>query len=574
MYPAPRLRSVSRHAARAAAAATLVLAACSRGPLPIAYGEEECGYCRMEVTDPRFGAQLVTARGKRHTFDSIECLADYVASAERRGPAGLAWVADYLRPGVMLPAERARYVRLAGAAGSPMGQGLVAVASDSAAATLRGRADDATHAWRDIVSRTARRQPGVASSAPSRRAGGDDAPARIGNARRAIEVSPAGPVRTVGEAVRLARAGDRVVVRAGTYREATIVVDRPLTIEGEGMPTLDGEGERQIMTVTADSVTIRGLRFAHVGVSYTEDLAGVKVSGAAACTIEGNEFDDTFFGIYLSDVTGCRVADNVVRGSGRGEAQSGNGIHLWTTSRVTIEGNRISGHRDGIYFEFVHDATVARNVSERNQRYGLHFMFSDDCRYVDNSFRRNGSGVAVMYTKRVEMERNRFEDNWGSAAYGLLLKEISDSRVADNRFVGNSTALLAEGANRLAASGNLFAANGWAVKLDASTLDARFTANNFVGNTFDVATSARELSSTFAGNYWDAYRGYDLDRDGVGDVPHRPVRLFSVLVERTAPSLVLLRSAFVALLDVAERALPVVTPSALADATPAMRRLP
>jgi nitrous oxidase accessory protein len=573
MFPPPGIPSALRRAARVALA--LVLAACVRGPAPIAYGDAECGYCRMEVTDRRFGTQLITPTGKVLTFDSIECLADYVAATQARGSSGEAWVTDWLNPGTLVRAERARFVRVGGAAGSPMGRGLVAVATDSAAATLRDRDGGATEGWREVVARATQAARPAAHSLTGTRDEVDASEWRgRDGARRTIEVSRAGPVRSIGEAVRLARAGDRILVRAGTYREPAILVDRPLTIEGEGMPTLDGESARRIMTVSADSVTIRGLRFAHVGVSYTEDLAALKVSDVSACTIEGNEFDDTFFGIYLSNVTGCRIASNVLRGNGRGEAASGNGIHLWTATGVIIEDNRISGHRDGIYFEFVHDATVARNLSEANERYGLHFMFSDACTYAENTFRRNGSGVAVMYTKRVEMRRNRFEDNWGSAAYGLLLKEISDSRLHDNRFVRNSTALLAEGANRLEASGNLFAANGWAVKLDASTLDARFTANSFVGNTFDVATSARELSSVFAGNYWDTYRGYDLDRNGVGDVPHRPVRLFSVLVERSAPSLILLRSAFVALLDVAERALPVVTPSSLTDASPAMRRLP
>jgi nitrous oxidase accessory protein len=187
-------------------------------------------------------------------------------------------------------------------------------------------------------------------------------------------------------------------------------------------------------------------------------------------------------------------------------------------------------------------------------------------------FRKNGSGVAVMFTKRVQMVGNRFEDNWGPAAYGLLLKEISDSRLESNHFVHNTTGLLADGANRLFASHNEFADNGWAVKLDASTLDGRFEHNNFLGNSFDVATNSRAPSTTFAGNYWDGYRGYDLDRNGVGDVPHRPVRLFSLLVEHHQPALILMRSAFADLLDGAERIIPSLTPETLVDSTPVMRR--
>jgi nitrous oxidase accessory protein len=177
-----------------------------------------------------------------------------------------------------------------------------------------------------------------------------------------------------------------------------------------------------------------------------------------------------------------------------------------------------------------------------------------------------------MYTNRVHMTGNRFEDNWGSAAYGLLLKEIADSRLENNVFANNTVGLIADGANRVQAVGNTFVRNGWAVKVEGSTVDGRFTSNSFTANTFDVVTSSRAPSSLFEGNYWDAYGGYDLDRDGVGDVPHAPVRLFSVIIQRNPQAIVLLRSALVALLDAAERAMPSLTPQLFVDRKPMMRR--
>ena len=298
--------------------------------------------------------------------------------------------------------------------------------------------------------------------------------------QQTLTVGATARYRTISEAVHAARAGDRILIGPGTYREPTIVIDRPVSLIGDGRPTLDGEGQRQIMTVTADDVTLRGLRFAHVGTSYVEDRAEVKVIGARRCTITDNQVDDAFFAIYLANVVGCRIEGNVVRGMAHDETGSGNGIHLWSSRGVTITDNRISGQRDGIYFEFVHEADVRGNVSEDNLRYGLHFMYSDDCRYVGNTFRRNGAGVAVMYTHRVIMTGNRFEDNWGAAAYGLLLKEIYDSRVDHNVFRHNTTALFADGANRLIADRNDFLYNGWALRLDANTQDGRFTRNGSV----------------------------------------------------------------------------------------------
>jgi nitrous oxidase accessory protein len=198
-------------------------------------------------------------------------------------------------------------------------------------------------------------------------------------------------------------------------------------------------------------------------------------------------------------------------------------------------------------------------------------MFSDRCTYRGNAFRRNGAGVAVMYTERVEMVDNEFIDNWGSAAFGLLLKDITDSRIVGNVFERNTTALYAEGLNRTEVTGNDFSRNGRAVKILANSLDNVFSGNNFTGNTFDVVTNSRRTYSTFTGNHWDAYRGYDLDHDGYGDVPFHPVRLFSLLVESNPPSLILLRSLFVRLLDMAERVLPALTPDELRDDRPSMR---
>src|SRR6476620_10004449 len=234
-----------------------------------------------------------------------------------------------------------------------------------------------------------------------------------------VIVSPSGAVRTVTEALRLTAQGGRIVVKAGVYREPTIVVDRPVTITGEAGAVLDGNGSHQIMTVTADDVTIRGPELRNVATSYVEDRAAIKVQDATNCVIENNRIEDAFFGIYLARVDRCRVANNRLHARKGKESASGNGIHLWTSTRVTIEGNEITGHRDGIYLEFVHESEVRDNDSEGNLRDGMPFMYTDDCRYVANTFRHNGSGVAVMYTKRVAMIDNRFEDNWGSASYGL-----------------------------------------------------------------------------------------------------------------------------------------------------------
>lgn len=385
-----------------------------------------------------------------------------------------------------------------------------------------------------------------------------------------IIVDPKGPVATLTEALRSAANGSRIVVRAGVYREPVIVVDKRVVIQGEGRPIFDGGGIHQVFTVTADSVTIRGLVIRGVGPSGTEDRAGIKVLEAHGCDIEDNVLLDTYFGVYLSRTDGCVVRHNQIRGTGLTEVLSGNAIHSWSSTRPLIEGNEITGHRDGIYFEFTSGARVVNNRSHGNLRYGLHFMFSDSCEYTRNVFEENGAGVAVMYSRHITMRGNSFIRNRGSAAFGLLLKDIADSRLEDNRFVANSVGLHAEGTNRLKVIGNEFEENGWAVRVMADAVDNEFRGNRFAANSFDVATNSPNASTLFAENYWDRYTGYDLDRDGYGDVPFAPVRLFALVVQQHPPAIILLKSPLTDLLDVAERALPVLTPQAMVDRRPRM----
>jgi nitrous oxidase accessory protein len=198
-------------------------------------------------------------------------------------------------------------------------------------------------------------------------------------------------------------------------------------------------------------------------------------------------------------------------------------------------------------------------------------MFSHRDAYEDNHFEDNGAGVAVMFSKEIAMRRNRFLANRGASAYGLLLKEINDGEIEDNTFQDNTTGIMIDGCNRINVRDNEFRLNGWALRLFANALDCDFRGNTFAGNTFDVSTNGSLIPNTMSGNYWDRYAGYDLDRDGHGDVPHRPLGFFTLLVEMQPYAMVFSRSLFVSLLDRAERLIPSLTPESMKDDRPLMR---
>ena len=201
-------------------------------------------------------------------------------------------------------------------------------------------------------------------------------------------------------------------------------------------------------------------------------------------------------------------------------------------------------------------------------------MFSNDDSYITNVFKGNGAGVAVMFTKNVKMFNNYFEENWGDSAYGLLLKEISDSYIFNNRFARNTSGIYMEGTSRIKVEKNIFEANGWGMKIQASCMENEIVNNNFLGNTFDISTNGSLVLNTFNSNYWDKYEGYDLNKDGFGDVPYHPLSLFSVLTENNPSSMILFRSFMITLLDKSEKVLPSITPDNFIDNKPLMKSLP
>jgi nitrous oxidase accessory protein len=341
-----------------------------------------------------------------------------------------------------------------------------------------------------------------------------------------------------------------------------------LTIIGKNWPIIDGEKKVELMTIRSSYVSITGLVLKNSAEGTMNDPAAIRVAEANHISVVNNKMYNNFFAVYLQYAKHCLIKDNVITASQQHEYQSGNGIHCWKSDSLQIIGNRIAGHRDGIYFEFVTHSIIWRNIAENNLRYGLHFMFSDNDTYITNLFRNNGSGVAVMFTKNVTMINNTFTENWGDASYGVLLKEISDCYMSGNKFYRNTTGIFLDGSNRVKIENNSFKSNGWGMRLQANCMDNVIGRNNFIGNTFDVSTNGSLTLNTFECNYWDNYEGYDLNKDKTGDLPYRPLSLYSVLVEKNPPAMLLYRSFMVNLLDRSEKIIPSLTPENFIDKTP------
>lgn len=377
---------------------------------------------------------------------------------------------------------------------------------------------------------------------------------------------------SIQAAIKIAKPFDVIEVASGSYPVGMLIVDKPLTLRGTNKPTLDGLKKQNVIHVLAPNVIIEGFRIIGCGSSDIAEYAGVRVEEVDNCQIKNNVFDSNVYSVYLAKSDNCLIEGNTMSSKSVVESISGNGIHMWNSKHIRILKNKIQGHRDGIYIEFSTDSLIQGNVSTHNIRYGLHFMYSHRNHYIGNDFIDNQTGVAVMFSKNIEMTGNRFQKSWGRASYGLLLKDISDSNISGNNFEGNTVGVLLDAANRNRFFNNTLKQNGWALTILGNSDSNIFSKNKFISNFFDATTNAQVSQNTFQNNYWSAYRGYDLNHDGIGDQPFRPMKMFGRWVARFPELVALLGSPVIEFLEVAERVFPVLTPTTFVDPFPLMRQ--
>ena len=380
--------------------------------------------------------------------------------------------------------------------------------------------------------------------------------------------------KTIKQAVAASKSGDSILVESGVYKEGNLSITHPLSLIGIGRPVLDGQMKYEIVSLRANKILLQGFKIINSGEDEVKNLGAVRLYDSQFSTIKNNIFENNYFGITIQRGYQCLIQNNKIT-TNRGKSQEliGDGIHVWSSAEIWIKNNYISGHKDGIYLEKANNTFVFRNISEKNKRYGLHFMFAHNNVYTGNIFKNNDAGVAVMYSRNVGMYKNKFLDNWGDGIYGLLLKDLTFSKIKNNIFNNNTAAIFMDGTSKVDLYNNQFSNNGWGIKLNANCMENRLMKNNFINNTFDVSTSGTMAMNDFKKNFWDKYEGYDMDKDKIGDVPFHPLSLYSVLVENNPSIMLLFKTFFVDLLDKTEKIIPSLTPVNFVDEQPLMKKV-
>ena len=367
-----------------------------------------------------------------------------------------------------------------------------------------------------------------------------------------------------------AAAGSTLTVEPGTY-EGDLLLDKPIRLVGMGRPRLVGSRDGSVVRVRGADVTIDGFDIdGREGGDIGRDSAGIHVYAPRA-TIRGCRISGSIFGVYLRGADAVAVEDSEIRGiPAKDPGEKGSGIHVWNTTGFRFERNLIVDVRDGFYIQSSSHGTIRGNVA-RDLRYGLHYMFSDDNLFEDNTFENGAAGTALMYSRRIVFRRNRFIRNRGFASVGLLFKACDDVLAEDNLIADNARGIFLEGSYRNVFRRNVVALSDAAIVLYDSSGENRFEGNSFVGNLTPLTLVGRRTDTVFDGNYWSENDEPDLDGDGRSDRPYRLTSVFDHFRGNLTAADLMSQGFAAAALAAAEETFPVLRVVPVEDHSPLVR---
>jgi nitrous oxidase accessory protein len=379
--------------------------------------------------------------------------------------------------------------------------------------------------------------------------------------------------------------GDRLVLAPGHYR-ANLVIDKSIVLTGGPGSVINGGGEGDVIRVRAPDVVIHGLQLQGSGYNLTDMNAVIFVEpGAKRVRIENNALRSDAFGIWNDGSPEPTIVGNRVQGNVDVRSQDrGNGIHLFNTTGALVADNEIWHTRDGIYID-TSNHNVLRGNHIHHLRYGIHYMYSYHNKVQNNRTHDTRTGYALMQSKYLSVTGNRSERDQN---YGILMNYIVYSEITDNvvtgvrpgtsRMNGGEAVLGAEGKaifiynsqfNRIRQ--NRFADSDIGIHLTAGSEDNTLYGNAFVGNRTQVkyvATRSQEWSHEGRGNYWSDYRGFDVNGDGLGELPYEPNDGVDRILWKYPMAKILLHSPAVETLHWVQRQFPILRPPGVKDSHP------
>jgi nitrous oxidase accessory protein len=366
-----------------------------------------------------------------------------------------------------------------------------------------------------------------------------------------------------------------IALTAQVYR-GDLVIKRPLSLTGRRGAVLEGTGGGTVVTVKASDVLVSDVLIRRSGHRNTTEDAGFKATGERV-RIAHARLEDTLFGVSFEECKACAVEGVSVLGFDEQTELRGDGIKLWESHHSTVRHAVVERVRDVVVW-YTRHATL-EDVVVRGSRYGTHLMYAHDASVRRSRFEGNVVGIFVMYSGRMLLEQNVVAGARGAAGMGFGFKDSDAITARGNWLVANTSGLYLDNTPRTTAEpvvfeGNVIALNDVGLRLHSAEKGLSFRGNDLRQNALVVEADGggSALAVEFRGNHFSEYEGYDLNGDGVGDVPFEVKALSSDLTE-SRPTLKFFQgTAAIGLLDAVAHAVPLLAArKLLVDPAPLVR---
>lgn len=102
---------VNKPAIAAALAISVFLSSCNTSTTPIVLRKDNCSYCKMPFGDARFGAELISSKGKIYKFDDSHCLLSFMSESGEATNNSKIYFVDFSGNHSFIPAQQALYLK-------------------------------------------------------------------------------------------------------------------------------------------------------------------------------------------------------------------------------------------------------------------------------------------------------------------------------------------------------------------------------------------------------------------------------------------------------------------------------
>ncbi|MBN1784600.1 MAG: right-handed parallel beta-helix repeat-containing protein [Candidatus Bathyarchaeota archaeon] len=276
----------------------------------------------------------------------------------------------------------------------------------------------------------------------------------------------------IQDALAAANTGDTIIVKAGTYNEEWVSVNKQVSLVGDNQKSLVYYSGAVGFIVTVDNAQIRG--FTIVSKEALQGYA-ISMSSVTGCIVEDNLIEDNLVGV---SVTGSSSSNTI---SGNILNHNERSIELYNSPDNTISENNITGAIvSAISLDESSGNTVSGNwISELVDGMGALMLWSSSNNVISRNVLYGGNPMLLLSSSN-----NIFSDNFVvDSEYGIVVGLSSDNEIYTNYFIN----------------------------VMQLTMDTDISEGTPSTNSWDNGSK---------GNYWSDYVGTDGNGDGIGDTPH------------------------------------------------------